>query len=73
MGIILFGLIAISTVYLIRWLVDKFEKWSSRIEKSSLQFELFQAFKVVIIIIIVIISISASLVAGMFDYSIIFK
>jgi hypothetical protein len=73
MGIILIGLIGISTVYLIRWLVSKFESWSMRIEKSSLQWELFQAFKVVVIIIIVIIAIFVSLIAATFDYSIIFK
>jgi hypothetical protein len=73
MGIILIGLIGISTLYLIRWLVGKFEKWSNRFEKSTLQWELFQAFKVVVIIIIAIVAISASLIAAMFDYSIIFK
>jgi hypothetical protein len=73
MGIILFGLIVISTVYLIRWLVSKFENWSGRFENHSSQFQLIKAFKVVAIITIAIVALGASFAAATFNYSILFK
>jgi len=73
MGIILLGLIGVSTVYLIGWLVRKFESWSSRIERASSEFAMIQALKVVVIVTVVIVALIACLIAAMFDYSTLFK
>ena len=73
MGIILIGLIGISTLYLIRWLVSKFKNWSNRLPKSSLKWELFQVLKVAVIIIVSISAFGLCMFAATFDYSMIFK
>ena len=73
MGIILIGLIVISALYFVRWIVTKFERWTARVGHNPLKTQLILIVKIFVIVTIALVAFGACFAAATFDYGILFK